>query len=618
MGVTRGTHGYELFLASLAQAAPEATAVLMVDAAAEAALRPVVHGARHGRVHLMPADMAAIPRIARKTGRELSMQLSRYWLYVQALEAIEHDIMKSNKSSSSVFYGDDAVPAANSNTSLACPEQHHPLVLLADTRDVVFQRDPFADLRTRMAESHSIDALFAFAEPHFVRLGGAESSLTSSAAAVVDDDVWQHMRSARGAEDAAQWNTRVASGFLRPGAWAPLVHLPVLCSGTTAGSLSAVLAYARMMSAALSVTISGGQSYFVGADQPLHNLLLYHAAAQQIRRDAADADARRQAAADSVKHHQRRPIPPHLERAIAAAGAKLDAFVATEVAYSALLRLPAQLLSGALSPPNAAAGAAAAINGQPRSTTAAADADATEKGETAAATDPLPPQSSSLSSQPQAPHRITLHVIPHEEGIVCTLGLWAHNDVPLRPTATAVERQLAGDGPSQGKGDAEVFIAADGRAGRLPSDDRIGLKAATAVVYSTAAAASTVSGPEDARVFNASTASPSFWAADVVPCPHHTHQHYQQQQQQRPSHHGAAGAGAATAATAAASAGGCDPLTCPPCAVVHQYDRHMALWKWADVRWAGAGGGGGGADDVSGSVSPAQTWYCDTGLNLCW
>ena len=41
-----------------------------------------------------------------------------------------------------------------------------------------------------------------------------------------------------------------------------------------------------------------------------------------------------------------------------------------------------------------------------------------------------------------------------------------------------------------------------------------------------------------------------------------------------------------------------------PCAIVHQYDRHMQLWKWVAVRWKNS--------------SAVLDTYCDTVLNECW
>lgn len=478
LGLQRdAAQGYALFLRSLHASAPNASVHLLVDAASHDAVQELARNRLTGLVtlHLQTGD--GVPSIA----KGLSMQLGRYWLYDTLLDSLL------------------AAYRTHIATGLRCDE---PLVLLSDTRDVVFQDDPFARHRTRHARrrsAHSLSrertapmpALVTFAEPSFVALAGARACSGQpslrDAGLVVDDGLWARLPAQPPHDqDALAWNMRVASGFMRPACFAPLARLPVLCSGTTLGTLPSISAYVKAMVSALPFTVSGGRGYFVGADQPLHNLLLYHAASLQQQRKlmassasgGGDDDSCAEAAgADAAAAVVRGPLAD-----LPLVAPALDAVAASDPAYGALLALSTRLS-----------------------------------------------------------RTVTVEVVPHEEATVCTLGLWPHNRVPV----------------SGGAGKRTSLVAV--HAGGLP----MGLGGAYPAAESLPSA--------DAWLGNV-TAGP-----DPHPCP---------------------AGGAETSGPAADS-----ELPPPICAVVHQYDRHMQLRKWADVRW-------GGAD-------PARL-YCDTAVARCW
>lgn len=471
-GVSRGTHGYELFLTSLRAAAPDAAVVLLVDAASEAALAATPAAAAWGaRLTLRRVKVTDIPLVARRPGRELSMQLARYWFYVDALEEL------------SARYAAEAAAAAAAGTPAPrrwCASP--PLVLLSDTRDVVFQRSPFDDMRRLGAASttsRSRPPLYAFSEPaRYTNLGPATAAQAPPA---VDDALWR--RFLAGDADAINgdvmfWNTRVASSIARPAVWAPFARLPVLCSGTTAGALPALLAYARTVAAALPSILSGGQGYLVGADQPLHQLLLWTAAA------AAEAAAQ-QKVADGVTRDA------GLCRQLAALVDDTARLSAAEPYFRSLAALATSLADS-----------------------------------------------------------VALTIVPHEDGLVCTLGLFPTNQVATAP-------RLPRGRPDTGGGGSNATTE---------------LAAATATV--TAAGEASSSDGVDGNV-------DAFYTAAVLPTD--------------------------VVGSNDDDGAGMTALPSPlplACAVVHQYDRHMSLWKWADVRWGG--------------LDARNSRYCDIFVHLCW
>ena len=224
IGTHRGTSGYIAFVRSALAAAPASTLILIVDEpvaqAVDSAGLPLIHAAR---LRLLPPPPGAIPRRYSR----LSMIMSRYWLYLHAVETLIAERA-----------------AAGINASLPL------LVWLSDTRDVVMQRDPFVGLQQLLMHSEEGGArlqpgLVVVAEPAHLTLGS----------------------------DA--WNWRLLNSVFRLSAVGPYAPLPVLCAGTTGGTLSAVHAYLVAMTDAMPFATSGGQGYLVGADQALHNYLLH-------------------------------------------------------------------------------------------------------------------------------------------------------------------------------------------------------------------------------------------------------------------------------------------------------------------------------------------------------
>jgi hypothetical protein len=150
----------------------------------------------------------------------------------------------------------DAVVAAASAADLHSnlpppPPPDEPLVLLTDTRDVVFQADLFAEARGQIEalgpSAASLPVLFVAAEPEGSTVGGEA------------------------------WNTLTARSCFRPSIVDAMADLPILCSGTTLGTLSAVEAYLDTIVQSLPFCLGAGQPLRFGVDQPLHILVAHTA-----------------------------------------------------------------------------------------------------------------------------------------------------------------------------------------------------------------------------------------------------------------------------------------------------------------------------------------------------
>jgi hypothetical protein len=245
--------GVSRFVLSASAAAPAARVVVVADGDTRAAVRGRPAAARvvanadaagdtafggpmpgGPGVHLRAWDsVIGLPRWASR----LQPHAARYWAYADAVRQVAEEHA--------------AAVAAAAAAGLPAPRE--PMVLLSDLRDVVFQRDVFADARDAIAAA----------------LGGPPPAGLSVLLATLE--------SATKAVGTEPWNQRCSELIFRAPVVQTLAPLPIICSGTTAGGVRAVAEYLAVMTAAMPVMAADGHGAWYGLDQALHIYLLHTA-----------------------------------------------------------------------------------------------------------------------------------------------------------------------------------------------------------------------------------------------------------------------------------------------------------------------------------------------------
>jgi hypothetical protein len=246
-------NGVSRFALSASAAVPAARVVVVADAGARSAIRGHAAAARvvaadsagdtrfggplpaEPGVHLRTWDGATgLPRWSAR----LQPHAARYWAYADAVGRVAQE----------------HAAAVSAAAAAGTPAPREPMVLLTDLRDVVFQRDVFADARASIAAV----------------LGGPPASGLSVLLAAVESST-----TSVGIE---RWNRQSLEIIFRPHVVSMLAPLPIICSGTTVGGVTAVRAYLDAMAAAMPFLSAAGSGMgWYGLDQPLHIFLLHSA-----------------------------------------------------------------------------------------------------------------------------------------------------------------------------------------------------------------------------------------------------------------------------------------------------------------------------------------------------
>jgi hypothetical protein len=182
------------------------------------------------RIHLYSETMfAASTTVLPRKLRRMQPHVSRYWMYSRVLDAL--------------------APRGKF--------KHTRYVLLADTRDVVFQTDPFAAARAYVSAQ----------QPEQGTPGVHSTNVTDTVLVAQEPAPWTL--------GTQEWNKAMLSSVLREHIVDALQSYRVICSGTTLGTQGGIQAYLRVMLQALTFASSGGAAFKKGVDQPVHDYIVH-------------------------------------------------------------------------------------------------------------------------------------------------------------------------------------------------------------------------------------------------------------------------------------------------------------------------------------------------------
>ena len=256
--------GYEIFLRSVLHSAPGAIVVFIAD---------------DPNWNLLPPDLRSEPRVVRVTVGEVinelpgahvsavwkrtTVQFGRYYLYPAAMELARKRFGLAVPSAFSHMH-------SHGNASGGCHSHvKDPFVLFSDTRDALFQRNPFEIARQLARQRRQQQQLSSHTECGLPPLFVAEEPTDFP---VLQDPINN------------QW---LASCFRREDV-AHMTGKPIICSGTTMGSWTAMATYARAMVQLLPYCLTA-QKVSAGIDQSVHIMAMY-AGTHRLARAAYASD----------------------------------------------------------------------------------------------------------------------------------------------------------------------------------------------------------------------------------------------------------------------------------------------------------------------------------------
>lgn len=242
-------------------------------------------------VILISADSIVLPKFASR----LQPHVARYWIYQTMIKDIIHPLYMHHYGH--LVHKEEKITTTAADSSFASPYPYEPLILLTDTRDVVFQANLFALTRQKIHRLYTSSSS-SVPSPTVTSLLEQPSMLF-----VAVEPAPRIFR-----EEA--WNVETASSCFSPPIIESLGSFPIICSGTTVGHLYALLKYLEAMLRITPLCVMNGLGSKFGIDQPLHIYLAHTAMLTTVLRSAGlDSSIMPEGIYNSRHHPSDRFIP---------------------------------------------------------------------------------------------------------------------------------------------------------------------------------------------------------------------------------------------------------------------------------------------------------------------